>query len=670
MSLAEETAQTLSERGLLALSLPGFCLRRGQLEMAEAVASTLERGGALVVEAGTGIGKTFAYLVPSLLSGRRILISTATKTLQDQLFKRDLPQLLKALGLPTRIAILKGRSSYLCMDRLAQTLNAAPWSDPRATTLLARVAAWSRHTETGDLAELSELDERSVLVPRITSTRENCTGSDCPSFQQCHVNVARREAMAADVLVVNHHLFFSDLVVRETGMAEFLPTVHGVIFDEAHQLNDIGVQFLGCHLSTGQLTRLLRDCLAKGQTHGRGFQDWHYHCAVLEQSLLQLRGLTAKFAPGVRLAWPDQHPEGTPAGQWQATMENLKNGLGALTAALDVVRETHPEFVRLHARTLSLHGLVQTFLRPRQDDCMRWLETGESLRLIQSPVDIAGTLRQGLSPQGQHLQDGRALVFTSASLGMDADLSAFTQSCGLDDARVIKIASPFDYATQAACYVPRHLPDPSDPAHSVAVASLVASIALAVQGRTLVLTTSLRALSVIAQALQTSGGASPELEILVQGQRGKQSLIERFRLGDQGNRRACVMVASASFWEGLDLPGDVLKVVVIDKLPFPSLSEPLVQARAGRLQALGRNVFREYYLPEAAISLRQGAGRLIRSETDRGLLVICDRRLHEKSYGQKLLAALPPMRQIEGEDELQETLQWLTRPSTMGLYET
>lgn len=670
MSLAVETAQALSERGLLASGLPGFCVREGQLEMADAVASTLERGGTLVVEAGTGIGKTFAYLVPALLSGRRILISTATKTLQDQLFKRDMPQLLKVLGLPRRVAILKGRSSYLCIDRLARTLSAAPMSDPRATTLLARVAAWSRHTETGDLAELSELDEGSVLVPRITSNRENCTGSACPNFQQCHVNVARRAAMAAEVLVANHHLFFSDLVVRETGMAELLPTVHGVIFDEAHQLNDIGVQFLGCHLSTGQLTRFLRDCLAIGEAHARGFQDWHYHCAVLEQSLSQLQGMTAKFAPGVRLAWPYQHPEGTPAGHWQASMERMQTDLGALTAALNVVRETHPDFVRLHTRAVNMHGLIQTFLKPCQGDCIRWLEAGESLRLVQIPVDIASSLRQGLSPKDQQLQLGRALVFTSASLGMDAELSAFTQSCGLDDARVIKIASPFDYATQAACYVPRQLPDPSDPAHSVAVAEVVASLARAVEGRTLVLTTSLRALSAIAEALQVSGKLSPDLDILVQGRHGRQSLIERFRLGNQGSGRPCVLVASTSFWEGLDLPSDVLKVVVIDKLPFPSLSEPLVQAKAGRLQALGRNVFREYYLPEAAIALRQGAGRLIRCETDRGLLVICDRRLHEKSYGPKLLAALPPMRQIEGEEALLSTLRWLTTSSTTGPIES
>jgi ATP-dependent DNA helicase DinG len=638
--------------------------------MAGAVAKTLEHGGALVVEAGTGIGKTFAYLVPALLSGSSIMICTATKTLQDQLYKRDIPQLLKLLGLPRRTAALKGRSSYLCIERLAQSFNTMPAPDPRTHAQLTRVVAWSGRTLTGDLAELSEMDERSPLIPRITSTRESCTGSACPSFRQCHVNVARREALAADVLVVNHHLFFSDLLVRETGMAELLPTVQGVIFDEAHQLNDIGVQFLGRHLSTGQLVGLSRDCRLTGRDHARGFQDWDGLSANIEQAVQKLLESTGHFSPGERLPWWGRHPEGTSASQWQTGIADLYGAVGALMSALAVVRETGPELSRLHSRVVDLFGLLTAFLAPRDDETVRWLEAGVSLRLVECPMDIAGSLRKGLLPLGQQVGQPRSLVFTSASLGIDPTLSAFTQSCGLTGAEVLKIPSPFDYQAQAALYVPRHLPDPTHPAHSVAVARLAASLARSVRGATLILTTSLRALSVIAETLQQTGGLASEMEVLVQGQLAKRSLIERFRQGSGGDNAACVMVASASFWEGLDLPGEMLKVVVIDKLPFPSLSEPVVQARAHRMEALGKNVFREYYLPQAAIALRQGAGRLIRTETDRGLLVICDGRLHSKSYGRRLLAALPPMRRLDHEEDLQATLAALTRPSTTDLSET
>lgn len=666
MNLAERATQALADRGQLARDLPGFRPRQGQQEMARAVAKTLQQGGTLVVEAGTGIGKTFAYLVPALLSGSSIMICTATKTLQDQLFNRDIPQLLKLLGLPRRTAVLKGRSSYLCIERLAQGFNAMSAPDPRTDALLARVVSWSRHTLTGDLAELSEMDERSPLIPRITSTRESCTGSACPSFRQCHVNVARREALEADVLVVNHHLFFSDLLIKETGVAELLPKVQGVIFDEAHQLNDIGVQFLGRNLNTGQLVGLSRDCRLIGRDHARGFQDWDGLATTVEQALKNLLGLTGHCSPGERLAWWDRHPAGTSASQWQAGMEGLYAAIGALMDALAVVRETGPELSRLHARSVDLCRLLEAFLDPRDDESVRWLETGDSLRLVECPMDIAGSLRHGLSPLGQQVGQPRSLVFTSASLGIDPTLSTFTQACGLASAEVLKIPSPFDYQAQAALYVPRHLPAPGDPAHSAAVARLSASLARTVQGATLILTTSLRALSTIAETLQQAGGLASELDVLVQGQMAKRSLIERFRQGAASGNTACVLVASASFWEGLDLPGEMLKVVVIDKLPFPSLSEPVVQARAHRMEALGRNVFREYYLPQAALALRQGAGRLIRTESDRGLLVICDGRLHSKGYGRQLLAALPPMRRLDHEEDLQATLAALTRPSTMG----
>lgn len=632
--------------------------------MAQAVANTLEQGGTLVVEAGTGIGKTFAYLVPALLSGARMMVCTATKTLQEQLFSRDIPQLLSVLGLPRRLAMLKGRSSYLCVERLARCHDSISWSEPHSVAFLEKVRSWSGRTHTGDLAELRDLDEGSPWIERITSTRESCTGTACPVFRQCHVYAARREALAADVLVVNHHLFFSDLMVRETGMAELLPSVQAIIFDEAHQLNEVGSQFLGRRLSTGQLTSLANDCRREGRARATGFQDWDGLCASLEWAIVRLRGLTQGFPSGARVAWPQIHPQGILAHDWQARLQGVASAVGAAVTALALVRETALELSRLHARAQALHDLVTTFLQPRDDESVRWLEVGEPLRMVECPLSIAGALPGGSWAPGQVQGGNCARIFTSASLGLDPGLSAFTRGCGLDDASVLRIPSPFDYQGQAGLYVPRDLPDPNDQAHSVAVGRLVARLARSVRGGTLVLTTNLRAASVIGDILQQPvRGASP-LDVLIQGQQAKRSLIERFRHNASNGVSPCVLVGSASFWEGLDLPGKMVSVVVIDKLPFPSVSEPLVQARAQRIQALGRNVFKDYYLPHAAMALRQGAGRLIRTETDRGLLVICDGRLHTKSYGRQLLAALPPMRRLDDDDALQQALAGLTRTST------
>ncbi|MFD0667293.1 ATP-dependent DNA helicase [Ramlibacter sp. MAHUQ-53] len=667
MSLEQAVLEAFTAGGALSRAADHFLPRPGQTEMALAVARTIEHGGVLVVEAGTGVGKTFSYLVPALLSGERVLLSTATKTLQDQLYGRDLPRLVEALGLPVRTALLKGRASYLCLHRMQAAREDAMLPDRTAVRTLAKIEEWSQVTRTGDLAELPGLDERSAVIPLVTSTRENCLGAQCPKFNACHVNAARREALAADVVVINHHLFFADLSVRESGMAELLPTVRVAVFDEAHQLNETGVQFLGTQLSTGQVLDLCRDLLATGLQLARGLVDWQQVAARLDRAARDLRQAVAPSGPALRLAWNGEHPDTADPLAWPRALETLAEACHQAMDALDTVTELAPDFVRLHERSASLAQRAERFAAPCAHEAVRWADAGLQLRLVESPLDIAQAVRTRLlkvDEEGGAMATSRAWVFTSATLGDDARLSWFTEPCGLHDAQVLRVDSPFDYARQAALYVPSPFPKPADPAHPGRVAALAMEGARRLGGRTMVLTTTLRALRAIGDALQVR--LDGELEVLVQGQWPKRRLIERFREGATQGRPGCVLVASASFWEGVDIPGDALELVLIDKLPFPPPGDPLVEARSQRLEATGRNAFNAYYVPEAAVALKQGAGRLIRRESDRGLLVLCDSRLVSMGYGRRLLAALPPMRRLSTPEDYAAALDALalTRAST------
>jgi ATP-dependent DNA helicase DinG len=677
ISYIESVASAFTPTGVLAKANSQFKPRAGQTEMALAVAETIAAGGELVVEAGTGVGKTYAYLVPVLLSGQRALVSTATKALQDQLFSRDIPRLIDAFNLPIRVALLKGRGSYLCTQRLSQARQSTDASLRVHAHALSKIETWAQSTRTGDLSELSGLDDRSPVIPLVTSNRDNCLGSPCPQFKSCHVNLARKEAMAADVVVINHHLFFADLNVRETGMAELLPSVQAVVFDEAHQLNEIGINFLGRHLSTSQLLELTRDILGAGVQLARGLVDWNLICSVLEKSTRDLR-LTAQHArPGSRLRWAEPIPDEIETAEWLTAMAQLEVAFNAAQAALDTVSEMAPDFVRLHERVGLQLKLLQDFQAPCAEGSVRWIEVGAQMRLVESPLDISRAVQthmiQRVEQASSHeetqdaappTQAQRAWVFTSATLGEDAQMRWFTEPCGLVDARKLRVASPFDYELMSALYVPQGMPKPNDFNHTRSVASWVEKYARQLGGRTLVLTTTLNAMRNIGEALTASLGHSGELEILVQGQGPKRRLMERFREGASQGGLGCVLVASASFWEGFDVPGDALQLVVIDKLPFPPPNDPLVEARSQRLELMGKSSFSDYSVPEAAVALKQGAGRLIRSETDTGLLVVCDPRLTGMSYGKRLLACLPPMRKISNEADFELALTQLTKIST------
>ena len=660
MSLSNDVQAAFAADGLLSRAVTHFVARSGQTEMAIAVAQAIENAEALVVEASTGVGKTFSYLVPALLSGERVLVSTATKALQDQLFGRDLPRLVEALGLPVRIALLKGRGSYVCLHRVTLARQDSNVSDRSSLRALAKIEQWALVTRAGDLAEIPGLDERSPLIPLVTSTRDNCLGSQCPQFRQCHVNLARREALAADVVVINHHLFFADLAVRESSMAELLPTVRIAIFDEAHQLNETGVQFLGQHLSTGQLLDFCRDMLGAGLQFARGLVDWQKMVGDCEHAARELRLCAGKSYPGAKLRWVDPSPENIAPDTWNAALAGLADALLQACTALDTVSEIAPDFVRLRERAGTLAERVGRFLSACPPDCVRWLDVGTQLRLTQSPLTIAQAVKTRLLGAGA--ESTRSWIFTSATLGDDEALTWFTQPCGLEDARILKVGSPFDYARQAALYVPHDFPKPADPTHPARVAQSAVLWARQLGGRTMVLTTTLRALRLIGDALTTAFEASGDLEVLVQGSMPKRRLIERFMQGNSDGQKGCVLVASSSFWEGIDLPGDVLEMVIIDKLPFPPPNDPMAEARSKALEAEGRSAFNDYFLPEAAVALKQGAGRLIRRETDHGVLVVCDTRLTTMGYGKRLLRALPPMQRLGSEADLVKWLEVIAKP--------
>ena len=643
--LAAAVALAFAEDGPLARSEAGFRPRPQQDLMAARVAQALEGRETLVAEAGTGVGKTFAYLVPLLLAGRRALISTATKSLQDQLFLRDLPRLARSLNLPVRMALLKGRASYLCRLRLQQAQTTAQLPDRYAVRALNRVALWAQGTRTGDLAEIEGLDDRSPVIPLVTSTRDNCLGTECPEFRACHVMLARREAMAADLVVVNHHLFFADLALRDSGVAELLPTVDAAVFDEAHQLVEAGVQFLGTLLSTGQAIDLARDLMAAGLQHARGLEPWADLQGAVEVAARELRlaaaGPIREVRAMLKLRW-DEREEAL-----AQPLQTLADAARAAGAAAARVAETAPEFPKLEQRCTALAALAQGFVNAAAADHVRWIDlTPQQARLVESPLDIREMLTQ------QRAAAPKAWIFTSATLGDDEALSWFTSTTGLEDAGLLRVGSPFDYPAHARVWVPQRMPLPNAPGHPAAVGALAARCALALGGRSFVLTTTLRVLPVVAQAIAEEAAAlGGELRVLVQGSEPRRALLQRF-----GDGRGCVLVGSQSFWEGIDMPGDALQCVLIDKLPFPPPNDPLVEARVRQLRSQGRNPFEAYFVAEAAVSLKQGAGRLIRTESDRGLLVICDPRLRQMGYGRRLLAALPPMGVLAEESE---ALQWL-----------
>ena len=621
--------------GTLAHRLPGFRFRPQQLAMAQAVARAITLRQPLVAEAGTGTGKTFAYLVPALLYGGKVIVSTGTKTLQDQLFERDLPLIRDALAVPITVALLKGRANYVCHYHLERTAREGRLPTRADARYLPKIVAFARASERGDRAELADVPENAAIWPLVTSTRDNCLGSNCAFHRECFVMKARKDALDADVVVINHHLFFADVTLRDEGLAELLPACNTVILDEAHQLPDTATLFFGEQTTAGELTELARDAEAIARSQLRDVPG-------LPDASTELLPLIRKF----RLAageTPGKFSQQALAGrrEFVEALEALAAGLDRLATEMRLVAERSEDIAMLARRAEAAADSLERWqagLRDggdAPDDWIRWIDVGaQGWQLHASPLSVADVFRRQVDATG------RAWILTSATLAVGRDFSHYTSQLGLGDAMTGCWDSPFDYATQGLLYVPRGLPAPNSVEHTNAVVDAALPVLKASGGRAFLLFTTLRALNAARERLtalfERDGLAFP---VLVQGDGSKTELLLRFRA--LGN---AVLLGSASFWEGVDVPGDALSVVVIDKLPFAPPDDPLLAARLTRLAAEGGNAFMDWQLPQAAISLKQGAGRLIRTETDRGVLMLCDPRLTDKPYGRRIWQSLPAMK--------------------------
>jgi len=592
--------------------------------MAAAVGRALALNEALIVEAGTGTGKTFAYLVPALLSGRSVIISTGTRTLQDQLFRRDVPTLARALGAPVKMALLKGRANYLCRHRLELTLQQRSLFKPARGTarLLARISRWAAVTRTGDLAELTDLPEQSPVWPTITSTRENCLGQECAQYARCHVVEARRAAQGADIVVVNHHLLLADLALKDEGFGDLLPGADAVILDEAHQIPDIAAQFFGQSWAVRAVQYLLKDIAAEIQAAA-------VHSPAVADLLATVAGLLDALRDGL----------GGGAGryEWERLSDAFLETLPPIEAALHALGEeleglgTGPGTANCARRAGALAAQLAQLSNTPPEAGIRWVDANASgLTLQFTPFEIAERLRQFIEARPS------AWVFTSATLAIGDDFGHFAARVGLPEARTLKIESPFDYKNQARLYLPRDMPEPQHPAHARKFIEACAPLIEASGGRAFLLFTSYRALAEGVSALEACF-PDPPFPVLVQGQAPREALLERFR--ELGN---AVLLATGSFWEGVDVKGEALAIVAIDKLPFASPDDPLLRARLEGIRRLGGNPFLQYQLPQAVLALKQGVGRLIRDFDDFGVIVLGDPRLTTKAYGSVFLSALPP----------------------------
>lgn len=623
-------ARCLGDHGVVAGEVPGFAVRAQQVEMATAVEQALEDTAVLIVEAGTGTGKTFAYLVPALQSGKRVIISTGTRHLQDQLFHRDLPTVRTALAAPVQAALLKGRANYLCHHRLEVTRSEGRLPTRQQVSQLESIHDWAGRTRRGDIAELSSIPEDAAIWPRVTSTAENCLGQQCEHLQQCHVLKARRAAQEADLVVINHHLLCADLALKEEGFGDLLPGAEAFIIDEAHQLPETAARFFGLSLSSRQLQELAQDCINEYVRETAATDGLPELARALEHSVRDLRlalGPDEQRAPWSRLVTDRAVHDSLP---------QLRQALAALTDALAAEAGRSRGLDNCYQRAMKLRGLLAQTTEQPPENHIHWYETWKtSFRINLTPLEVA----ENFDSRRQALPS--SWVFTSATLSVNGSFEHFARRLGLEDARTLQLDSPFDYANHALFYLPKGLPEPAAADFTERMLDEAQKVIDASRGRAFILFTSYRALHLARRRLQDSC----TWPLLVQGSAPRNELLERFR--ELGN---AVLLGTSSFWEGVDVRGEALSCVIIDKLPFASPGDPVLQARIDALKARGGNPFVEEQLPHAVITLKQGVGRLIRDVSDRGVLVVCDTRLVTKSYGKVFINSLPAMprtREIE-----------------------
>ena len=668
MSLVDQVADVFKPDGPLARLIPAFKARPQQTDMAERIAQAIRADAACLVEAGTGTGKTFAYLVPAMLSGGKVVLSTGTKTLQDQLFERDIPTVREALGAPVRVALLKGRSNYVCLHHLDRAEKEGRFLQKEDVRHIQHIVRFARGTKRGDKAECADVPESAPVWHMATSTKDNCLGSECAHYEDCFVVKARREAMEADLVVVNHHLFFADVALKEEGMAELLPNCNTVIFDEAHQLPETAGIFFGQRFSTTLVLDLAQDIRISALAEARDCLDLPVQSAALEKAARDFRltlGNDVVRQPAVTILRQPEFIQG---------LDALAERIDLMTELLQTQAGRSPDLERAWQRCTALGQDLMRWKRgalnqpmagtpdsagvaPDENavavpgDYVYWVETlGHGLHLHATPLSVAEPFAKLMA------SSPRSWIFTSATLAVQGDFTHYQEAMGLHDVTAYCWDSPFDYPSQAMLCCPTDLPDPNSTDYTDRLVDAVLPLIQAAQGRTFFLCTSLRAMQRVRSQLETRlAFYQPDIKILCQGDAAKNELLRRFR--EEGDS---VLVGSQSFWEGVDVPGDALSLVIIDKLPFAAPDDPVLSARIDALNRQGKNAFMHYQLPHAVINVKQGAGRLIRSEQDQGVLVIADPRLVTKAYGKKVWRSLPPMARTrditEAERFLIETL--------------
>jgi ATP-dependent DNA helicase DinG len=632
-----EIEQLFGTHGPLGHAVGGYRSRQSQTEMAKAIAEAISGQETLIAEAGTGTGKTFAYLVPALLWGGKVILSTGTKNLQDQLYLRDIPTVRKALNAPVSVALLKGRANYVCHFHLERTLQNGRLTSRDDVGYLREISRFMKTTSSGDKAELSKVPETALIWNLVTSTRDTCMGAECQFYQDCFVMKARKEAQQADVVVVNHHLFFADVALKDTGVAELLPSANTIVFDEAHQLPETATLFFGNTVSTSQILELCRDVLAEGLAHARDGAEWAKVVMPVERAARDLRLTFPQDV--VRLSLNQI----APTSQFFPALEKLKEELQGMIAALETQAERAETIEQCRVRAIELAAGFTTWNGKKDskkdvledEEHVLWVEAfSTSLQLHQTPLSIAPVFnkqREGVP---------RAWIFTSATLAVKNDFNHYQSQMGLWEEPARSWPSPFNYDQQGLLYVPQNLPQPNSLDYTDAVVEAALPVIEAAGGRTFLLCTTIRAVNRAAELLRTEFEKRKlPFPLMVQGEAGRTELLDRFRAA--GN---AVLIGSQSFWEGVDVRGEALSLVVIDKLPFSPPDDPVLAARIDALERKGKNGFMHHQLPEAIINLKQGAGRLIRDETDRGVLMICDPRLISKPYGKRIWQSLPPFK--------------------------
>ncbi|CDG84095.1 ATP-dependent DNA helicase protein [Janthinobacterium agaricidamnosum NBRC 102515 = DSM 9628] len=640
----EDIERLFGAGGPLGPAVGSYKPRRSQTEMAKAIAHAIDTQTTLIAEAGTGTGKTFAYLVPALLWGGKTIVSTGTKNLQDQLFLRDIPTVRAALQAPVSVALLKGRSNYVCHYHLERTLQNGRMTSRDDVGHLREISRFLKMTSSGDKAELTKVPENALIWNLVTSTRDTCMGAECQYYQDCFVMKARKEAQQADVVVVNHHLFFADVALKDTGVAELLPSANTIIFDEAHQLPDTATLFFGNTISTSQILELCRDVLAEGLAHARGI-DWARTVTVVEKAARDLRLTFPQDI--VRLSLPQI----AASSDFFPALDTLKDELDGMVAVLESQAERAETLEQCRVRGVELaQQLAGWKFDPKAkvatgEEAVFWVEAfSSSLQLHKTPLSIA--------PIFNNQREGapRSWIFASATLAVKNDFKHFSEQMGLTGEPARTWPSPFDYGQQGLLFVPQNLPQPNSMGYTDAVIDCALPIIEAAGGRTFFLCTTLRAVKRAAERLADEfAKRGLNFPLFVQGERGRTELLDQFRSAGNG-----VLIGSQSFWEGVDVRGDALSLVIIDKLPFAPPDDPVLAARIEVMEKQGLNGFMHHSLPEAIINLKQGAGRLIRDEGDRGVLMICDPRLISKPYGKRIWQSLPPFKRTRDTAEVVE----------------